>query len=68
MNTQGHLAVLADSDLFGFLTIACLLTAISGLFNGIRNSKVHRLLTFTCLMAIPGLRAVGAFFLNQAPA
>ena len=68
MSIQGYLSVLADSDLFGCLAILSFLAGFSGLFGRIRNTRMHRTLTFACLMTVPVLHAGGTFFLNQAPA
>ncbi|ANI63273.1 heme A synthase [Pseudomonas sp. PvR086] len=65
---SGYLAVLADSDLFGTLAILSLILALTGLRNKSRNSKLHRLLTFIVLMAIPVMHGIGTYFLNLPPA
>lgn len=68
ISLKGYLAVLADSDLFGVLAVACFFVAMAGLFSSIRGTKWHRVLVFLCLMSIPALELAGSYFANLPPA
>lgn len=68
MTMQGYFASIADSDLFGTLAIVCFMVAVSGLFSTVRERKIHKAMTFLCLMAIPVIHAIGTYYLNQPPA
>ena len=68
MNISAYLAVVADSDLFGILAIYCLVIAIVGLFEKVRNTMIYRAMAFCGLCVVPVLHAIGTYFLNQAPA
>jgi hypothetical protein len=68
MSISGYLAVVADSNLFGILAIYCLVIAIAGLFEKVRNTLIYRVMAFCGLCVVPVLHAVGTYFLNQAPA
>lgn len=68
MTMQGYLASVADSDLFGTLAIICVVVAVSGFFESVRKKKLHKIMTFLCLMAIPVIHAIGTYYLNLPPA
>lgn len=60
-----YLSTLADSDLFGSLALLSIVVAMSGLFRGIRSSKLYFPATFICLLFMPILHALGSYFLSN---
>ncbi|WP_347902757.1 hypothetical protein [Pseudomonas purpurea] len=63
-----YLMVVADSILFGGLAFLSLLLIVSGLSRTLRESWLHRGLTFMVLATLIAMELVGSWYANVSPA
>lgn len=68
LELKNYLAGLADSNLFGSLSILCLLALLLNLSERRRNTLWVRVLTLACLLGVVLLHGVGTYCMNtQVP-
>lgn len=61
---QGYLAFVADSDLFGWLALLSFFLLAAAIFPAARNSRLHRVMTFSVLVAIVAIHGFGSWYGN----
>jgi len=65
-NFKGYLMVFADSDIFGWLAIICLVVALLGLFKNARKRKAHKTMMYLCVLIVPVIHIAGTYYLNTS--
>lgn len=65
---EGYLAIVADNDLFGSLAMFCLVLLLTALHRGIRESRLHRALTFIALAIVVAMHVAGSYYGTINPA
>jgi len=64
---RGYLMYVADSDLFGGLTIVSLLLVIFAISQRLRQSRLHRGLTFMVLISLVTTEVAGTWYSSVRP-
>jgi predicted histidine transporter YuiF (NhaC family) len=64
---RGYLMYVADSDLFGGLAIVSLLLVISAISQRLRQSLLHRGLTFMVLISLVTIEVAGTWYSSVRP-
>ena len=57
-----YLAFIADSDLFGGIAILSLLLIVTAISKRLRQSWLHRALTFSVLVVLVAIEMAGAYY------
>lgn len=65
---RGYLMYVADSDLFGGLAILSLLLVVTAISQRLRQSRLHRALTFMVLVSLVAIEVAGSWYSSVSPA
>jgi predicted histidine transporter YuiF (NhaC family) len=65
---RGYLMYVADSDLFGGLAILSLLLVVTAIRRRLRQSRLHRALTFMVLISLVAIEVAGSCYSSVSPA
>ncbi|KAA0988543.1 hypothetical protein FQ192_15945 [Pseudomonas sp. ANT_J12] len=65
---RGYLMYVADSDLFGGLAILSLLLVVTAISRRLRQSRLHRALTFMVLISLVAIEVAGSCYSSVSPA
>ncbi|MGY2439390.1 MULTISPECIES: hypothetical protein [unclassified Pseudomonas] len=57
---------LIDDNYFGDLALVCFVVGLLGLFPKFRNNRIHQVLNFLCVMAIPLMFAIGVYYMMSS--
>ncbi|WP_454836499.1 hypothetical protein [Pseudomonas lini] len=57
---------LIDDNYFGDLALICFVVGVLGLFPKIRENKLHRLMNFLCVMAVPVMFVIGVYYMMSS--
>ncbi|MGF6205447.1 hypothetical protein [Pseudomonas frederiksbergensis] len=65
---RGYLMYVADSNLFGGLAILSLLLVVTAISRRLRQSRLHRALTFMVLVSLVAIEVAGTCYSSVSPA
>ncbi|MGF6111163.1 hypothetical protein [Pseudomonas frederiksbergensis] len=65
---RGYLMYVADSNLFGGLAILSLLLVVTAISRRLRQSRLHRALTFMVLVSLVAIEVAGSCYSSVSPA
>lgn len=65
---RGYLMYVADSNLFGGLAILSLLLVVTAISRRLRQSRLHRALTFMILVSLVAIEVAGTCYSSVSPA
>ncbi|QJI43368.1 hypothetical protein HKK52_21230 [Pseudomonas sp. ADAK2] len=65
---RGYLMYVADSNLFGGLAILSLLLVVTAISRRLRQSRLHRALSFMILVSLVAIEVAGTCYSSVSPA
>lgn len=66
MTMEGYFSGMVDNDYFGVLAVFCFFVGVVGLIPSVREKRLHKILNFICVMAVPVMFAIGVYYLTHS--